>query len=181
MFIILFFLFESFWDTSRKIVLKFNIYLTWFSWDIVDIKTVYLLVCLFVCLFFFHLNHLGIPPWKFIESFIKIRHDLAEILSIKKMFICLSVSVFVCFCLFSFESSLDTTQKIFWKFYKHQTWFSWDIVYLKFCLFFLYLSHLVYPQKYFLIFFVKIGLYLAEIFKIKTFHQPQKLLFEIGL
>ena len=45
-------------------------------------------ICLFVCLFvcLFYLNHLGIPPGRFPEIFVKIRLDLAEIFMIKNLF-----------------------------------------------------------------------------------------------
>ena len=36
-------------------------------------------------MFYFHLNHLGIPPGKFSERFFKIGHDLAKILRISKL------------------------------------------------------------------------------------------------
>ena len=42
---------------------------------------------------------------------------------------------FSCFWIFLSELSLDTYQKISWKFCKDQTWFSWDIVNLRNCLF----------------------------------------------
>ena len=87
LFVCLFFSFESSWDTSRKIVWKFRNDWTW--WDIVDLKNVYLFVGLFAFMYF-NLNHLGIPPGKFSESFIWIGQDLAEI-----FFVCLFV--FVCF------------------------------------------------------------------------------------
>ena len=47
-------------------------------------------------MFLLYLSHLGIPPVRFLESFVKIRLDLAEIMLIKKSlyFVCLFVCLF---------------------------------------------------------------------------------------
>ena len=65
-------LFQYFWDTHRMISWKFCKYLTWFGWDIYDLKMfICLYVCLFVCLFVLFFNHLRIPPEWFCEHFCK--------------------------------------------------------------------------------------------------------------
>ena len=79
---ILLFSFELSEDSPRKISWKFCKNRTWFRWDIVDLKNVYLFVCWFIFCFFLHLNHLEIPPEWFPESFVWIRLDFAEILLI---------------------------------------------------------------------------------------------------
>ena len=74
------FLFESYWDTHSKISWKFHKHWTWFGWGIIDLKIVFC-VCLFVFCYFC-LNNFGIPTETFPKHFIRIRLDLAEILSI---------------------------------------------------------------------------------------------------
>ena len=90
------FSFQSSQYTLRKIFWTFCKDQTWFSWDIIDLTTC-LLVCLFDCLSVFYLKRLGIPPGRFPESFVKIWLDLAEILSIWKLFICFLFPFFVFF------------------------------------------------------------------------------------
>ena len=71
-------------------------------------------ICLFVCLFvnwffcFSYINHLGTPTGNYPENFVKIRHDLAEILRITKLdwkclFVCLVVCLFVDLFVFCFN------------------------------------------------------------------------------
>ena len=129
-------------------------------------------ISLFVCLFlvFFPLSPLGMPPGRFPESFIRMGSRYCQS---KIMLFFLVCSFILCFSLF--ESSRDTTRKIFWKFHKHWTSFSRDIVGLKMfvCLFvcsliclFYYFNHLGTPTGSYTENFVKIGLDLAEMMRI---------------
>ena len=138
---------------------------------------------------FFHLNHVRIPLQKFSESFANIGHDLAEILLIKKLFVCLFVCLFACLLVYFFVffhlNHLNTSRKIFWKFSYDWTWFSWDAdlkIYLFNCLFvcLFSLTHLGIPLGRFSKNFVKIWLDLAEIFMIKEILKAQKTFFKIG-
>ena len=70
--------------------------------------------CLIFCLFVCH-NHLWIPTWSFLKSFVKVWLDLAEIMLIHN----------ICFLL---ESSWDTQRKFSWVIPKYLTWFGLDIV-----------------------------------------------------
>ena len=75
-------------------------------------KNVYLIACLFVCFFLFFMdlfvfcfNHRGTHTKSSPENFVKIGLDLAEIIRILKMFICLFVFLFVYWfvCFFYFN------------------------------------------------------------------------------
>ena len=72
-------------------------------------------VCLFVCWpVCFYFNHLNTPTGLYLETFVKIRLDLAEIYRILKnvhLFVCL----FVCFltCLFFYFNHLRTPKGIY--------------------------------------------------------------------
>ena len=103
-------------------------------WPYKNCLFVYLFVFLFI--FSFYLSHLGIPPGRYSESFVRIGLVLADILSSNKI-VNLCVYLFVCvfFLFFSFGSYQGTPRKISWKFWKHWNGFSWDIVDLKNCLF----------------------------------------------
>ena len=83
-------------------------------------KNVYLFFCLFIDLFVFYFNNLGTTTGSYPENFVKIGLDLAEIIRILKMFICLLICSF-------FKSSWDTHRKMPSKFCGDPTWFGWDI------------------------------------------------------
>ena len=112
LFVFLFLLFESSQDTPGKIFWKFHKDWTWFSWDIIDLKIVYLFVCFFVSFFvFFHLRHLRIHTprmsfWNFCKDQSWFSWDIVNLIN------CL----FVCLFVFLFESSQDTLWKISWRF-----------------------------------------------------------------
>ena len=92
------FLFCSLWDTHRKFPWDFHEDMTWFGWDILDIKCLY--VCLFVdgfVCFFFVLIIVGKPRGGFPKSFMMIRNDMVELFRIY-FFICLFVNGFGFFC-----------------------------------------------------------------------------------
>ena len=150
--IILRYIQEDFWTFCKD--------QTWFSWDIVDLMLFicFLFVCLFVCIFY--LNHLGIPPRRFFEGFVKIGLDLAEILLIYK-FVYLFIYLFVCY--FLFESSRDTPRKIYWKCHNNVTLFGLDIVILRAIFLVFCLNCLGIPTVGFLESFIQIGLDLAKI------------------
>ena len=75
-------------------------------------KTVYLFVCLLICLFFFILIILGHP-----ENFVRIQLDLAEILFNVYLFVCLFVCLLTClfFILIILEHPQEYTLKISWR------------------------------------------------------------------
>merc|ERR1711989_45392 len=141
-----------------------------------------LFVCLFVCLFclfFFYFNHLGTPTEIYPENFVKIRLDLAEIYRILKkvyLFVCLFICLLT--CLFFILIFLGHPHKYTLKISRGS-----DLIWLRYSgskkclfvclfvrlfadLFIFYFNHLgtptgIYPEN-----FVKIGLDLAEIYRI---------------
>ena len=85
-------------------------------------------VCLFVCLFIwfvFCFNHSGTPTESSTENFVKIRLDLAEILTIRKLdwkmiiclFVCLFAYRFVGFCFKHHGTPTGVYLKISWRSY----------------------------------------------------------------
>ena len=86
LFICLFICFEEFFvliivGYPQDVSLKVYEDLTWFGWDIKDLKKC-LIVCLFIDLFVFHFKHSGTPTGCYHENFLWIERDLAEILRI---------------------------------------------------------------------------------------------------
>lgn len=84
------FLFEPSWETLKMIFWKFGKDWTWFSWDIVNLENINLLVCLF----FFIWIISRYPSAQFLESYIRL-----DIIMLKycwcNMFICLFVGLFI--------------------------------------------------------------------------------------
>ena len=127
----------------------------------------------FLFAYFLHLNHLGISPGRFLESIKRLELIQLQYFQFKNLLIWFCL--FVClFSLFSFESSQDTPRMIFWKFRKDWTWFSWDIVKLKFvylfvCLFVYFCFFIwIISRKFFWKFFKDRTLFSLDIFYLKT-------------
>ena len=164
LFVLLLFSFESSWDTYKKFFWTFHKNWTWFIWDIVDLKIVYL----FDYLLFITWVTSGYPQNAFLKVFFCkdwtwFSWNIAPV-----------SFLFVCLFHFLFRSSQDTPRKTFWNYHKDWAWFSWNIVdlkmvYLFVCLFvWLFfvscpLNHLRIAPKQFTESFVKIGLDVAEI------------------
>ena len=95
-----------------------------------------LFVCLFVCLydlFVFCFNHSGTPTESSTENFVKIRLDLAEILTIRKLDWKMIICLFVCFftslliCFFFVWIILGHPHEVTLKICEDLNLFGWDI------------------------------------------------------
>ena len=131
--------------------------------------------CLFMGLVVFCFIHHGTPTGSFPENFVKIRLDLAKILRILKLFICMFYGLFVYEFVFFVLIIVGHPQKvpleILWRsnlirltYLGSKTMFICLFVCLLTCIF--YFNHLGTPTEIYPENFVKIWLDLAEIFKI---------------
>ena len=111
------FLFESSWETHKKLPWKFREDPTWFGWDIQDLKHVYLFVCLLTCLFLFELfwnTHRNIP-WKFREDRTCFGWDIKNLKNVY-LFVCLFVCLLICFfVLIILGHPQEVTLNILWR------------------------------------------------------------------